>query len=196
MYGENDHTNRGDVAAPAPDVHEFNFPRRHYQRYQLEFLKQAAKLAPGGRLLEYGCGDGFYLEFSRSLGFTPVGIEYNADLVELLRSKSDLEIYVYEEFAAKYAGQRFDVVHFGHILEHLPDPRKAIHDVLKHTHADTVFLQARMTGPGDMIGDVVREVEPGGEFYGLSYRELQKVGAGTVLRTSESGTGCPFLSLP
>jgi hypothetical protein len=140
MYGENDHTNRGDVAAPAPDVHEFNFPRRHYQRYQLEFLKQAAKLAPGSRLLEYGCGDGFYLEFSRSLGFTPVGIEYNADLVERLRGRSNLEIYNFEEFSEKYAGERFDVVHFGHILEHLPDPRKAIHDVLEHTHADTVFL--------------------------------------------------------
>jgi 2-polyprenyl-3-methyl-5-hydroxy-6-metoxy-1,4-benzoquinol methylase len=78
-----------------------------------------------GRLLDVGCGLGFFLE---ALGpdFDAVGLEWSAPVVEMMR---DLPLKVVEHRFPDHPFDRasFDVVTFHNMLDHLPDPRGALH---------------------------------------------------------------------
>jgi hypothetical protein len=51
-----------------------------------------------------------------------------------------------------------------------------------HREGDTVVMRARFeTDDCDTVGDAFREVPPGEEFYGLSYKELFDAEGGLVL---------------
>jgi SAM-dependent methyltransferase len=92
------------------------------------------------RMLEAGCGDGFWLETLRNLGFEHiVGIDCSMPLLERAAAKGlDVrrgDLYDLDVIDA------FDVVMFCDTLEHLPDPARALqraHRALR-THA-TLFL--------------------------------------------------------
>ncbi len=49
---------------------------------------------------------------------------------------------------------------------------------LSHTESGNVFVQARAEGPGGMIGDLSREIKPGGDFYGIPFEKLKAMGEG------------------
>lgn len=85
----------------------------------------------GGRLLDIGCGLGFFLE---ALGpdFDAIGLEWSAPVVQMMR---DLPLKVHESrFPAQpFAPASFDIVSFHNMLDHLPDPAGALkiaHDLL------------------------------------------------------------------
>lgn len=91
-----------------------------------------------GRLLEVGCGHGWFLEAARERGFETVGIEPDgavADLAEQrgLRVLRGLFPDVLDD------GERFDVVIFNDVLEHIPDPRTVLR------------AAARTLGPGGQL---------------------------------------------
>lgn len=78
-----------------------------------------------GRLLEVGCAHGWFLEAAGARGFETVGIEPDtaiADLAEKrgLRVLRGLFPDVLDD------GERFDVVIFNDVLEHIPDPRAVV----------------------------------------------------------------------
>lgn len=41
-----------------------------------------------------------------------------------------------------------------------------------------VMVAMRAEGKGDTVGDLFRPVKPGGEFFGVTYDELMKLGSG------------------
>jgi hypothetical protein len=41
-----------------------------------------------------------------------------------------------------------------------------------------VRVQARLEGPGGVVGDLVRDVRPGDELFGLTYEQLAALGDG------------------
>jgi SAM-dependent methyltransferase len=120
-------------------------PPRIYRRYtqedyQLRFLREDLALLPGPRLLDYGCGSGFYLAEAQSLGLSGIGVEYAGDLASTLRERTGLNIVSVEEFRERAHIQAFDVIHLGHILEHLPDPSQLIADLKPYAHAETLLV--------------------------------------------------------
>ncbi len=79
------------------------------------------ELAPGGRLLDYGCSWGYTVHQFRQAGFDAVGFEISGARAEYGRTKLGVDIV--DSFTAldKLAPQSFDVVYSHHVLEHLPD---------------------------------------------------------------------------
>jgi len=44
----------------------------------------------------------------------------------------------------------------------------------------TIHIQARMEGPGGLLGDFQQGIRPGENFLGWSYQELFELGPGSV----------------
>jgi len=83
------------------------------------------KLKPvlqNGTLLDYGCGDGSFLQYMSGKGFKSIGTEYNPVLVTKLREQyPDSEFNTIDDFW-KNTQQQYDVIHLGDVLEHITTP--------------------------------------------------------------------------
>lgn len=73
------------------------------------------------RLLEVGCGSGASLERHQSLGWTVKGIEINGMACEICRTKG-IDVHCGTLLDVRLAGEKFDIIFFNHVLEHLLDP--------------------------------------------------------------------------
>lgn len=78
------------------------------------------------RLLEIGCGMGYFLDTAHDVGFEVEGVEFNHSAVLALRSKYRFPIYegAFPEIAMP-AIER-DVICALDVIEHLPDPAGAV----------------------------------------------------------------------
>ncbi len=91
-------------------------------------------IAPGSRVLEYGCATGRMTEIMRRMKCSVTGIEINPEAAKLARAHA-LAVHVIdldaERVSQRLAGQTFDVLVFGDVLEHLRDPATVLRDALK-----------------------------------------------------------------
>lgn len=84
-------------------------------------------LAPIGRALDVGCGDGEWLAILQSCGWTGVGIEMDPRRAAATRTRG-VSVWPGDVSAYPGAAASFDVVRFWHVLEHMPDPSAALRD--------------------------------------------------------------------
>ncbi len=81
-------------------------------------------LPAGKRLLDVGCGAGYFLRIAKGLGAIAEGIEPSGYAAEQARHQG-IEVFcgTAEEYAQKSNGaKRFDIITLNHVLEHLLDP--------------------------------------------------------------------------
>lgn len=80
------------------------------------------KLAPAGRLLDVGCGRGFFLKTASSAGYLASGVDVSERAVVYARTvaRVDASTDSLQSLAAR--GKQFDVVTAWHVLEHFTDP--------------------------------------------------------------------------
>ncbi|MBI5562905.1 MAG: class I SAM-dependent methyltransferase [Deltaproteobacteria bacterium] len=84
-----------------------------------------AALAPGGSLLDVGCGTGIFLNEARRRGFDAWGIDFDKNNIAVARSRYGLDrVYCMSaaDLMLKSGGIRFDAVTFFEVLEHLDAP--------------------------------------------------------------------------
>ena len=138
MYGETDHTYLRQIQDKIQ--YDFNYPYGNHQGYQIKFLKKNEAHLKSKLLLDYACGSGFYMKFAESLGAEAVGIEFDENFVKILKEKTDLNIYSFEQFKKEYDNIKFDFIHLGHVLEHLVNPYKTVRQLIEFANEDTIFL--------------------------------------------------------
>jgi SAM-dependent methyltransferase len=85
-------------------------------------------IEPGATVLDYGCGTGGFLKALSSNGFVPVGVEFDQDAALFAADHSQCEVISLEAFNTFSRVPRFQAIHLGDVLEHLPDPAV----ILKH----------------------------------------------------------------
>lgn len=95
------------------------------QRNFVEVSRWLERYVEGGELLEIGCGPGFFLDV---LGpqWRPCGIDLSPFAADYAREKMGLEVIQGEFGAGLYEPEHFDVVLMLQVLDHLPDPRRAL----------------------------------------------------------------------
>jgi SAM-dependent methyltransferase len=140
IYGENDHSYLKNLAQDEKHVYKFELPLYNHQRYQLDFFRNGEYWKNADSLLDIGCGSGFYMSYARMFGLKVVGIEYNEEFTGLLRKKTDLDIFSFSEFEKKFEGKKFDLIHFGHILEHLIRPDEMLALAKRYAHDKTILI--------------------------------------------------------
>jgi SAM-dependent methyltransferase len=91
------------------------------------------------RLLDVGCGHGWFLAAAAARGYRAVGIEPDRGIAELARSRAgDVRAGYFPE--ALRADDVFDVVTFNDVFEHLSDAGKVLSTVRAHLHAKGLLV--------------------------------------------------------
>lgn len=73
------------------------------------------------KILEIGCGEGYFLELASLKGYHAIGIDFNSSAIKVAKNKG-LEAYTYDiKQLNADSHQRFDSVAFFHVVEHLDD---------------------------------------------------------------------------
>lgn len=140
IYGINDHSYLLSLGENEMLTFDFSYKKYTYQNYQLLFLQEAKTFIKGKKILDYGCGNGYYMAYAKKIGLSPVGIEYNKKFSEFIRKKTGLAIFSKDEFEVQFKNEKFDVIHLGHVLEHLPDPKQPFIWLKKNSHPETIFI--------------------------------------------------------
>jgi SAM-dependent methyltransferase len=83
----------------------------------------------GARLLDVGCGNGELLARAVVLGWTAEGCEVDDEACTAARARG-FPCYA-GEWWDKLPQERFDLIIMSHVLEHLPDPRRALTGVVR-----------------------------------------------------------------
>jgi 2-polyprenyl-3-methyl-5-hydroxy-6-metoxy-1,4-benzoquinol methylase len=84
-------------------------------------------LPTGLRVLDVGCGGGYFLRVARLLGADVEGIEPSPHGVEQAR-KSGLQVFngTVQDYEQSAGANRFDVITANHVVEHMPNPVEAL----------------------------------------------------------------------
>jgi len=94
-------------------------PPEHFA-LRREFVLQA--LAPPSRVLDVGCGAGWFSGALADAGFDVVGVDVAAEPLRRARERfAELEFLLVDERALPFAPGSFDGVWLGEVLEHVQD---------------------------------------------------------------------------
>jgi len=105
-----------------PDSPEFK-KRLGLETHRVRFFRRIKRK---GRILDIGCGYGYFLAACRNYGYDVHGLDISAWASQHATKNLGLSITVAEMDEAELSLQSFDVITVWHFLEHTPDPRKAI----------------------------------------------------------------------
>jgi len=114
-----------------------------------------------GRVLDVGCGNGYFLQVAQRLGWLSYGVDADATAAaQASRCGSVLGAHV-QELDERY-DRLFDVVTLGQVIEHVHDP----FDTLRHCW--------RVLKPGGYVWMETPNMDSAGyEFYGRYWRGLE-----------------------
>lgn len=88
------------------------------------FFSDAKKYGIRGKLLDIGCGPGWFLQKAEEKGFEVCGIDVNAAAINFAKrlGLSRVELGDINEVEHIFPGERFNAITLFHVLEHLEDP--------------------------------------------------------------------------
>jgi 2-polyprenyl-3-methyl-5-hydroxy-6-metoxy-1,4-benzoquinol methylase len=113
--------------------------RRGMWDRRLQRLRSVVK--PGATLLDVGAGDGYFLDIAKEEGFVTTGTELSETGANLSRERGH-EILLGQLEEIDFQGRTFDAVTLWHVLEHLPDPGRALAKVHARLKPGGVFALA------------------------------------------------------
>jgi SAM-dependent methyltransferase len=102
-------------------------------------LEQIERHRTPGRLLDLGCWVGYLLDEARQRGWATVGVEPSAFASAFARERLGLDVRPGDLFTAGLEPGSFDAVVLGDVIEHLPDPGRALERI------------ASLTAPGGVL---------------------------------------------
>ena len=114
-------------------------------------LKAFFPIAGAKRLLDFGCGAGHFLKAARALGFSAEGVELDPAVRRNAATTSGCPVSSLDDL--KGSGKRFDIVHLGDVLEHLPTPVESMRELESLLSDDGRFL---VEGPLEANASLVR----------------------------------------
>ena len=86
---------------------------------QPERLLTALKRRAPGRFVDFGCGTGSLLRESRRLGWTAVGVEFEAEVVRKVAAETGSTVLHGIDALRSFPTMPADVIHLGDVVEHL-----------------------------------------------------------------------------
>ncbi len=107
------------------------------ERWRLRIGGREAAIIPfhgEGRLLDVGCAGGKDLQRIQEMGWKVTGVEFSPTAASVARARLGCEVLVGDFEQVALGDEAFDAIRFGHTLEHLPSPKRALekaHRVLR-----------------------------------------------------------------
>jgi 2-polyprenyl-3-methyl-5-hydroxy-6-metoxy-1,4-benzoquinol methylase len=89
----------------------------------IRFFERTSALDRGGKFLDVGCATGMLLGYMRERGWNVQGVELCRESAEHGMRARNIDIFVGTLEQAGFPDSSFSVVHFSHLIEHVPDPK-------------------------------------------------------------------------
>jgi 2-polyprenyl-3-methyl-5-hydroxy-6-metoxy-1,4-benzoquinol methylase len=94
-----------------------------------DYMESLAAFRQENRILDVGCGHGFFLAACLDQGWQCTGVEIAREAVAFARDRFGLTIANCPLEAAHYPAGRFDVVTFWNVLDQIPHPLQTLREV-------------------------------------------------------------------
>lgn len=127
-----------------------------------------------GKLLDFGCGNGSFLQLARDAGWIVQGLDFDAKAVDVAIQKK-LDVRVGGLDALADMNQEFDVITLSHIIEHVHDPRKLLELCYQRLKsAGCVWVETpNLNAYGhEMFGENWRDLDPPRHLTLFSFESL------------------------
>ena len=85
-------------------------------------VKMIKTIIPGGRLLDMGSGQGFFIYHAQQHGFSVTGVDVSSRAVEFCEQTFHIKVNLQNINEDFDLDKKFDVITMWHILEHVSDP--------------------------------------------------------------------------
>ena len=105
-----------------PEESEELWQRQMTHVFEKEGLSKIREYKNSGRILDIGCGYGFFLKLMRNSGWESYGVEISERAANYAQEKLGFNVLRGNLREAKFENKFFDVVTFWYVLEHVPDP--------------------------------------------------------------------------
>jgi 2-polyprenyl-3-methyl-5-hydroxy-6-metoxy-1,4-benzoquinol methylase len=89
----------------------------------IRLIERTSALDHRKAFLDVGCATGMLLEYMRDRGWTVQGVELCRESAEHGIRAKKLDIFIGTLEQAGFPDSCFPVIHFSHLIEHVPDPR-------------------------------------------------------------------------
>jgi 2-polyprenyl-3-methyl-5-hydroxy-6-metoxy-1,4-benzoquinol methylase len=93
----------------------------------------------GGRALDIGCGNAFFLSLLKRHGWEVAGVDLSPAAATTAKKNFDIDVFTGNVEDAGFAGESFDLIYMSHSIEHMPDP------------VATLKVAAKLLRPGGKI---------------------------------------------
>jgi len=109
------------------------------RRAQARKILSKLKVKAGGKLLDVGCGPGFFLDEARRAGWDVQGLDLSKWAQTYAREHFGIEVLTGALEEAGFPERSFDVIVMNDVLEHLEDPKSTIRHARKILKNDGVL---------------------------------------------------------
>jgi len=100
--------------------------------YQESVQLLQSYVGAGATVLDYGCGLGGFLKELSANGFVSFGVEFDVDAVDFTSKNASCTVWTADNFWSLLPKPKFDVIHLGDVLEHLPEPAEIVNEILSN----------------------------------------------------------------
>jgi SAM-dependent methyltransferase len=114
----------------------FKLMRLGLQDIDFEKRSSPARGPGGNRFLDIGCATGRLLAHMRDNGWRTTGVELCPESAAFAIRRRKLDIRIGSLFDAKFGDASFSVIHFSHLLEHVPAPAEFLLEVRRLLTSD------------------------------------------------------------
>ncbi|MBT4733278.1 class I SAM-dependent methyltransferase [Candidatus Woesearchaeota archaeon] len=122
------------------------------EEYQKSANLLFSYLNKGAKVLDYGCGDGFFLKLLSCNSFYCTGVEYNTDAVKYVKNNEFCEVMSTDSFQSELYEEYFDAIHLGDVLEHIPRPADTLNYILKSLKfGGTIFIEGPLENNPSLV---------------------------------------------
>ncbi|HET6989568.1 MAG TPA: class I SAM-dependent methyltransferase [Kribbella sp.] len=105
-----------------------------------EDVRRISEFVPSGRVLEVGCGYGYFLQAALDAGYDAYGVDLSPAAVKWAAERHPGRVFCgLMEEVPEIQDQQYDVIFGSHLIEHLTEP------------ADFLSTASRMLRPGGLI---------------------------------------------
>ncbi len=115
------------------DYHDSDVAEKVIRSDAIRSLREVEKYKSNGKLLDVGCGRGFFIDEARKRGWQVYGIDYSKKVTDYAKRILGLEVRQADIFT--FATRRkFDIVTLNQVIEHVSNPNrlmKQCHKLLK-----------------------------------------------------------------
>ncbi|MGB7069794.1 MAG: methyltransferase domain-containing protein [Pyrinomonadaceae bacterium] len=140
------------------DRTEIEAGRKRYEAVTEFLLAEIARLKAPGKLLDVGCGYGFFLIEAGKKGWAVFGTDLSEVAVEYARVQHGLEnVYLSDLAGPIFEDKKFDVINLTNVLEHVPSPTKTLVDC-RNLLDDRGILMVRV--PNMRFNDLKNKILP------------------------------------